>query len=231
MLIDLSNFVSPDSLPHHNGSLSAHQRDLLDYLLHNFNDETSEYRIVLQRIVRALVLHGDCSGMSRLSHDGGGTILVNWFRSEINLVSEHNPYVGQQRLKALEFADRLDFVLLSLQGQPQWNHLFSEPHPSINRLIHFQLSISGSPAYNLVAAKLNHGICMKSIQLRHLDSATFKDRLGNYVRPLTRIVRSIPKAKVRKSALADEIKRYLRGINCQDKPNYRLRLDFNKLLE
>lgn len=182
----------PQVLSNNQLSLKAHLEEVIPKNLH-------VPELFFENLVRALVLFGDCRGIAHVCRDGGGTVLAAWLRSEMALTLEWNPTLDPLQKQIYALVDQIDFALLSLQEDPRWKYLFEDPDPSRNRLVHFQLAISGSDAYNLVASKLHRGICSKVKQLRHLDTATFNERLGGFVRPLIRIVRSIPKARVKKS--------------------------------
>ncbi len=190
--------LHPDCLPHSQAqsnnqlSLKAHLEEVIPKDLH-------VPELFFTNLVRALVLFGDCKGLAQICHDGGGTILCSWLRSELNLSFDNRQPISPTLQILFNLVDQIDFALLALREDPPWQLLFEAPHPSRNRLIHFQLEISGFDAYDLVAARLHRGICAKTKQLHHLDIATFNDRLGGFVNPLIRIVGNIPADYVRRS--------------------------------
>jgi hypothetical protein len=89
-----------------------------------------------------------------------------------------------------------------LGGEEGWEFLFAHPHPVRNRLIHYQLAISSSPAFALVAAALHQGICAKIEQLMPQAEGSFDARLGGFTNWTIQIVCAIPESDVRDS-LAD----------------------------
>jgi integrase len=187
----IADLISLDALPK-NSALSGKQRTLIDILSFATNDIVDDASAFCERAVRSLVLYGDCTGLAYAATESDEPILCAFLRSEISLSVNLEPQLACRKEAGLAAVDRFRSVLKRLRGTENWSSLGDHPHPTRHRPVHFQISISPSPAYSLVAAALHRGICAKIAQLEGQDEELFDQRLGGFARPAARIALELP---------------------------------------
>ena len=197
-LLDGRDLISVKAL-HTEGGLSDTQKKLARAISREFEGSLLNNASFADRVVRALVIRGDCRGLCCLCPDGGGTVLARWLRTETRMSCYEQHVTNDLVKRRLQLVDELDFFLLALRKDSDFSQFFREPHPMDNRLAFFQWKISAYPAYGLFAATFHRGVCRKIDQMEGVSVKQFNNSLGSMTRVLGYIVEDYPKEKVRPS--------------------------------
>ena len=172
--VNLSDLIPTQAIPV-NAGWSATQAELAARLSRTIGDLASDADLFVQRALTVLVMRGDCRGLawsteptSKRYEDRTDTeqnLLCRFLKCEILHSAATRPSLAERVPIGMMAIERIARSLSLLREEEAWKFLFARPHPIRNRLIHYQLAISPSPAYALVAAVLHQGICAKIEQL------------------------------------------------------------------
>lgn len=218
--VSLSDLISTEAIPV-NAGWSSVQAELAARLSRTIGDLASDADLFVQRALTVLVMRGDCRGLAfptdaaDTGTDTDKNLFCRFLKCEVLHSAATKPSLVDRVPIGLMAIERIARSLSLLHGEDGWEALFARPHPIRNRLIHYQLAISSSPAYSLVAAALHHGICAKIEQLIPQAEGSFDARLGGFTNWTIQIVCAIPQSVVRDS-LADyqpgEFNRIIKGV-------------------
>ena len=222
--VNLSDLIPAEALPV-NAGWSSVQAKLATRLSRTIGDLASDADLFVQRAMTVLVMRGDCRGLAWSTetadtrHKGGidtdQNLLCRFLKCAVLHSAVAKPSLAERVPIGLMAIERIARSLSLLRGEEGWEFLFARPHPVRNRLIHYQLAISSSPAFALVAAALHQGICAKIEQLMPQAEGSFDARLGGFTNWTIQIVCAIPESAVRDS-LADyqpgEFDRIIQGV-------------------